>query len=293
MRECEPFSGRLWVKSHPLWKERIHGPHRGCDDQLVDSDHPDRRRSLADAQWQRLCQRSTTSPTVRASSAGFAPWADPSLIAWYDAADSATITGSTVSVWADKAGSADLDQDNSSRQPTSGARSHNGLNVVDFTNGTWMASSLSLPTSGDVAVHIALILDEADSEYAALLAFEATNDMQLDARSNSQFAGRLNVTGIGDSANFSGGPFSGAMILSAVFDQSGAGTSEVFIGDVLRASAAYTTPLDAAAALHVMINRARNAQVTGAVCEIVVTGDVDAVNRAAHHAYLASKWGMT
>lgn len=249
--------------------------------------------SVLETQTDAQGQRSATSPTVNASSAGFAPWADPSLIAWYDAADSATITGSAVSIWADKAGSADLDQDNSTRQPTTGTRSHNGLNVVDFTNGTWMASSLNLPASGDVAVHMALILDEVDSEYAALLAFEAANDMQLDARSNTQFAGRLNTTGIGDSANFSGGPFSGAMILSAVFDQSGAGTSEIFIGDVLRASAAYTTPLDAATALHVMTNRARNAQVTGAVCEIVVTGDVNAANRAAHHAYLSSKWGIT
>ncbi|MEM9843192.1 MAG: Ig-like domain-containing protein [Pseudomonadota bacterium] len=261
----------------------------GASYTLVSTDGGEDMRVL-ETQTDAQGQRSAASPSVSSSNAGFAPFVDPSLIAWYDAADTATITGSAVSIWADKAGSADLDQDNSSRQPTSGARAQNGLNVLDFTSGTWMASSLILPASGDVAVHMALILDEVDSEYAAVLAFEAANDMQLDARSSSQFAGRLNVTGIGASANFSGGPFSGAMILSAVFDQSGAGTAEIFIGNALRASAAYTTPLDAATALHVMTNRARNAQVTGAVCEIVVTGDV--ANRGAHHGYLASKWGI-
>lgn len=235
-------------------------------------------------------QRSAASADLSASSAGFAPTADPSLIAWYDASDAATISGSEVALWSDKAGSADLSQTVVARQPDSGTRVQNGLNVVDFNGSNWMQTPLTLPASGDVALHMAVIIDGVASQYAALLAFEATNDMQIDANSDTAFDGRLNAAGIGNTAALSGGPFSGPLILSAVFDRTGTGTASIFIGNAQRASAVYSTPLDAAVALHLMTNRSTNAEVDGGVCELVITGDI--ANRADYHAYLASKWGM-
>ena len=114
--------------------------------------------------------------------------------------------------------------------------------------------------------------------------------MQLDALSAAQFDGRLNLAGVGPSVDLTGGPFSGPLILSVMFDLTGAGTAEVFIGDVGRGSTTYTTPLDSAAVLHLMTNRSKNAGVDGAVCELVLTEDV--ANRANHHSYLAQKWGI-
>ena len=135
-----------------------------------------------------------------------------------------------------------------------------------------------------------LILDSIGNEYEAILAFEATNDMQIDAGSAAQFDGRLNAAGIGTTTGLTGGPYAGALIVSAVFDQTGAGQAEVFISNVSRGVMAYTAALDAASALHLMTNRTQNAWVDGAVAELIVTGDV--TNRADHHGYLSAKWGL-
>ena len=236
-------------------------------------------------------QRSAFSASVANTSAGFAPWADPALVSWYDAADAQTVAVGDVTVWSDKAGNADLTQSANARIPVSGLRTQNGLNVIDFDSPQSLETPIDLPVSGDVAIHMALIIDEADSPFSAIIAFEAVNDMQIDANSSPDFAGRLNATGIGSSVDLTGGPFAGPVIVSAVFDHSGSGTTEVFVGDTLRGSASYTTPLDASTALHVMTNRAKNAQIKGGVCELVITSDI--TNRADHHAYLANKWGMT
>ncbi|MEM6660622.1 MAG: Ig-like domain-containing protein [Pseudomonadota bacterium] len=235
-------------------------------------------------------QRSAASAGLSASSTGFIPSVDPSLIAWYDASDTATLSGAAVSLWGDKAGTADLTQTVVAPQPSSGTRAQNGLNVVDFTGSDWMQAPLSLPPSGDVALHMAVIIDGVASQYGALVAFEAANDMQIDANSDTQFDGRFNAAGIGDSAALTGGPFGGPLILSAIFDRTGTGTVRIFVGNAERASAVYSTPLDPTAVLHLMTNRSSNAEVDGAVCEVVITGDI--TNRSSHHAYLASKWGM-
>ena len=192
---------------------------------------------------------------------------------------------------ADKAGSADLVQASGSQQPVTGTRVLNGRNVLEFDGGDYLASTLTLPTSGDVAFHMVLEIDSISNAYQAILSVDAANDFQIDADNTSQFDGRLNATGIGTTTALSGGPFAGALILlSAVFDRTGAGEFEILIGGVSRCTMTYTTPLNASVALNLMTNRSRNTWVDGAVGEVVVTGDVD--NRAAYHGYLAGKWGL-
>ena len=243
--------------------------------------------SVAETLTDAFGQRTAESPAA----GSFSPAGDAQLIAWFDAGDTATITESAgnVSAWADKAGGAALTP--AGPQPTTGTRSLNGRNVVDFGGNTYLQRALGLPASGDVAFHMAVVLDGISNGFQALLAIDATNDFQIDASNDLQFDGRLNASGIGGSVNLSGGPFSGAMIVSAVFDRTGAATAEVFIGNASRGSAAYSLAIDAAAALHVMTNRSKNTWVDGAVAELIVSGDT--TNRAHHHAYLASKWGIS
>ncbi|NNF90217.1 MAG: Ig-like domain-containing protein [Boseongicola sp.] len=234
-------------------------------------------------------QRFADSGTV---GLGFTPDADGALIGWWDADDAATITetGGFASLWADRAGGANLAQSFGPEQPQTGNRTLNGRNVLDFDGSRRMLATMTLPASGDVAFHAALSIDGTASAFAALLSVDATNDFQIDADDNAAFDGRLNAAGIGTTTPLSGGPFSGALILSVIFDRTGAATAEVYIANQLRGSMAYTAPVDSAVALHLMSNRSLNANIDGAVAELVITGDV--TNRADHHAYLANKWGL-
>lgn len=245
--------------------------------------------SVRETQTDSFGQRSAVSAV---SGQSFTPLADPALLGWWDASDTGTIIGATsVSSWTDKASGAALAQPDSARRPTTGTRTLNGLNVLDFNGATFLESARTLPANGDVAFHMALMIDGANNSFEAILSVDATNDFQIDAESTSQFDGRLNVAGIGSSVSFSGGPFSGGLILSAIFDATGTAAAEVFVANTLRGSAGYTVPLDASAVLAVMANRAQNAWADGAVGELIVTGDTG--NRSAYHGYLAAKWGLT
>ena len=224
--------------------------------------------------------------------AGFIPSADAALIGWWDASDAASITesGGDMSSWADKAGGTALTQTGVNARPQTGTRSLNGLNVIDFDGTDFLEATRSFPASGDVAFHIALVIDAIDNQYDAVFSVDATNDFQIDAGDGAAFNGRLNPIGIGGPVNFSGGPFSGGLILSIVFDRTGAATAEIFVANTSRGTMAYSAPIDVNAAFHVMTNRSQNAWVDGAVAEIIVTGDV--ANRSDHHNYLATKWGL-
>ena len=236
-------------------------------------------------------QRSASTEVV---SQAFAPSADPALIGWWDATDVSTVieSGGAVSSWLDKANGTALGQAFPGGRPETGTRTLNSLNVLDF-NGTSDAlfADRSFPASGDIAFHVVFVVDGTTSDFAAVLSVEATNDFQIDANNASQFDGRLNAAGIGNTVNLTGGPFTGAFILSAVFDLSGTGNVDIYIADTLRGSASYTTPIDTTAALHLMTNRSQNAWIDGAVAEVILTGDVS--NRSDHHTYLANKWGLT
>ena len=226
--------------------------------------------------------------------AGFTPAAEPGLIAWWDASDVATITDDLgrVSAWADKTGGAALGQNQDFRRPQTGTRSLNGLNVLDFDGTRFLERALTLPASGDVAIHMALIIDGVATAYDAVLALDAaSNDMQIDSVNAAGFDGRLNAAGIGPSMSLTGGPFSGGLILSVVFDRSGTQTAEIFIADQSRGSTAYSQALAASTLLRVMGNRSGNAWVNGAVAELVITSEI--ATRGDHHAYLAAKWGLS
>lgn len=235
-------------------------------------------------------QRIASSAAVNS---GFNPASDTQILGWWDASDTATLTesGGRVSVWADKTGGAAFTQSAGVRQPFTDNRTLNGQNVLNFDGTQFMERLDGFPSSGNTAFHMALVIDSISNAFEAVLAIDAANnDFQIDAEGATQFDGRLNAAGIGPSTSLTGGPFSGALILSAVFDFTG-GTAEVFISDTSRGSTGYTTAIDSTAALHLMTNRSQNAWINGAVAELVITEDVS--NRADHHAYLASKWGLT
>ena len=245
--------------------------------------------SVAETLTDTFGQRSALSASIGT----FVPSDDATLIGWWDANDAATITqnAGSVSTWADKAGGSALTQIDTTRRPITNSRTLNGLNTIDFVSGDFMERLETIPTSGNIAFHMAMVIDGASNAFEAILAVNATNDFQIDSNNDTQFDGRLNLTGIGTSASLSGGPFLGGLILSIIFDRTGAAQADVFISNTLRASTAYTTSLDASSALYLMSNRSKNAFTPGAVAELIVTGDVS--NRSTIHSYLATKWGVS
>lgn len=117
------------------------------------------------------CGRSVLILGIIASSnytSSFTPTDLPNLKAWYDAADTSSITASSnaVSQWNDKSGNGfNLTQTTSTRKPSSGTRTLNSKNVIDFdgTDDYLQAATASdwtfLNNTGGSTVFYVLIID--------------------------------------------------------------------------------------------------------------------------------------
>jgi hypothetical protein len=212
---------------------------------------------------------STAASRGRPVPGSFTPIYDPTLLVWYDASDAAMVaaTGGLVSACANTAGAGGLS--GAASPPRAGLLTLGGRNVLDFAGTNRLSGAGALPPDGNLAVHVVLAIDSVKSAFAAALALDAARDFQIDAASATQFSGRLNATGIGDTVALAGGPFTG--------------TLQVWINGELASSGTYATALDFAQALLFMANRSQSAFVDGALGEVVVTGDV--TNRAQYQAY--------
>lgn len=232
--------------------------------------------------------RSAESGAV-AVPASFSPEDDAGVVAWFDASEAPTITPAQgpVTAWASKVGPGSLAP---SGAPTTGLRSIAGLNVVDFGGSARMTGDVTLPAGGNMALHALIAIDAVTNAFAAPISMRATRDFQFDAATTPEFTGRLNVAGIGQSVTLQGGPYAGTVIVSIVFDLTGAGLSRVFMNGTLAGTGGYSTPLDAVQTLGLMTNRALNATFDGAVGEVIVTGTI--TNVAEYVAYLGDKWGI-
>lgn len=222
----------------------------------------------------------------------FEPSQDAELFAWFDASDATTITDSAGEVisWASKIGGVSADQPSAPQRPTTGTRTLGGLNALSFGGTAHLYGPVTLPNTGQFALHMAVDLDGANNAFAALVSMDgASSDFQLDANSTTGFEGRLNITGAGSTVNLSGGPFSGPMIVQILFNLP-ANQAEVFVNGVQRATTTMSAALDASQTIGILTNRSRNASVPGAVGEIVLSSSL--TNRTDVAAYLGAKWGI-
>ena len=121
---------------------------------------------------------------------------DLSPTLWLDASDETTITesGGAVSQWDDKSGNDnDLTQATSAKQPTSGTRTLNGLNVLDFDGSD---DAMFAATAGDWA----FLHDGTTYLLAAVISADVTgsNDVVLATQSGSNEPGFYYGHVIGD-----------------------------------------------------------------------------------------------
>lgn len=230
-------------------------------------------------------------------------------IAWYDASDASTVftnVSGVVTKWANlstntvatSSGDQLAPDMTGGSGPTTGSRTVNGLNVLDFNgaqslmagygdNAIWI-------TSGEFSLFMVTAIDDADNANDPIFSFhrETGNWCEFSAK-DTVFAGQVTAGGIGIASplNLTGGPYEGSTnIFSMVFNQT-AGNFSAYVGGTSRASGG---GYNGAGFRHYYTYYGwKNAQYTdGAVGEVVITTDVSSEARQRMEAYLAWKWGL-
>ncbi len=225
----------------------------------------------------------------------FTGWTPAQLVcaAWYDAADASTIhtdNAATVYRWDDKSGNGRHQrQGTATLQPTTGSRSMNGVNVLNFQSD-YMESSLQNIPSGTFSVYTVMQYDSAS--YGAASAWGAngtTGYISLGAGSSSQFN-----CSIDNAVAFSGSPYNGPSVYGITYDNGGTKSRKGYVDGVEKASTSYVTPYtDFSANLRLMAKGGNIQTVSGGLAEfIIVPDDATLETRQKIEGYLAHKWGL-
>lgn len=123
-------------------------------------------------------------------SAPFAPTDIANLQAWYDASDTATITdagGGAVSAWADKSGNS-YTLTEATNRPTTGTRTINGLNTIDFDGSNDILSS-NCPADDRTSCTFAVGLLDDVSQYRTLWGSAGASNSGGNCLRVNQFTG--------------------------------------------------------------------------------------------------------
>jgi hypothetical protein len=251
---------------------------------------------------------------IASSNASFTPASLPNLKAWYNAADTSSISvsGNEVTQWNDLSGNAyHLSQSTSSKRPSSGTRTLNSKNVIDFdgTNDLLTASTASnwtfLNDSGaSTAFYVLVIDDNTDvSGFADTGNFGSAN-IDYELYYNSGFVHRVgngNV-GAGPVENVTNNTLTNAAHYFYVISDPNNGTainrSIPFLDGVAanKNNVRTTTPSASAPALALRIGGRSDDDLyafNGAFAEIIfVSGIMSATNITKTTNYLTAKWGL-
>jgi len=208
-----------------------------------------------------------------------------SPVLWLDASDTSTITesGGAVSTWADKSGNGnDVTQATEANKPTTGTRTLNSLNVIDFDGTNDLLSMAGFTTTSPYTV-IAVFDSDVTLGTQYLVASDGTdvagylgNDAIFLLNNGSTISG-ASVGTFGEELVLWESDGSGSQIRrnGSVYGSGTVGTlgmSEINIGNRDDAARAFN----------------------GGIAEvIVVDGTLTAGQIAATETYLANKWGIT
>ena len=250
---------------------------------------------------------------IASSKASFSPLSLPNLKAWYDAADTATITGgSSVSQWNDKSGNAyHLSQSTSTKRPSSGTRTLNSKNVIDFdgTNDVLSASTASdwtfMNNSGGCTAFFVYMYDDntgarawatTDDVGGALVGFDLYDNTELAHRVNRGVGGASAVSNETLQNPAPGNHY--LYVLSDPNNATAANRSEIYVdgtlqnkNNTLSNSPSASAPANA---LDVGGRRSDDAYAfNGAFAEIIiVSGLMSAGDITKTKAYISAKWGV-
>ena len=226
---------------------------------------------------------SLTSPIGGAG--GFSPL-DLGPVLWLDASDTSTITesGGVVSQWDDKSGNGyDVTQGTAAAQPSSGTRTLNSLNVIDFGGNDYMQVAFGTTYTQPNTV---FLVGQFDTGLSVTMfdGDDATN-RNLFSYSSTEPAWRM---------------FAGSSVTGGTAD------SNAHVFRLVYNGASSTGHVDAVATISgnpggasidgctVGSNYAGTFNLDGFIAEvIVVDGTLTAGQIADTESYLANKWGIT
>ena len=220
----------------------------------------------------------TATPT-----AAFSPL-DLSPVLWLDASDTSTITevGGAVSQWDDKSGNGnDVAQGTAAAQPTSGTRTLNGLNVIDFDGSDYFKTAASVNIAQPSTIFLVLDVDSTASPFffdshSATPRFIAGISTDFFFNAGTSIFGSAGSTG-SKLFRYTFDGASSSMFIDGVSDATGdAGSNSL---GLITVGARYTEAANFT---------------NGAFAEvIIVDGTLTADEIADTEQYLADKWGIT
>ncbi len=217
-------------------------------------------------------------PTI--VSGAWTPASLPSVRSWWDASDTASITSSSgaVSQINDKTGNGfHLTQTTAAAKPTTGSRTVNSLNVLDFDGGDFMTNATLTATQPNT-IWLAFLVDVDDNHTV----FDGINTRQVIFQDGVWiwFAGSSQFTTTNTD-------LTAAHLGVAIFDNA---ADHLYIdNNAITVGNPGTNNLDG---VTLFANFAENGKTNGAFLEGGVT-DVDMASgdRDTLHTYISTKWG--
>ena len=223
------------------------------------------------------------------------------VLAWYDASlVSSDVSASAVSRWEDLSENGlDVQQLDVAKQPSTGANTLNGLNVLSFGENSYLKlDPFTLPVSGNFSIYMVFKVEATPSAYSSIVSFDDDNvepkDFQYCAANMQEFNGQLRSFGIGlavsNVGNFN--TFGGFHLHSIQFDLS-ASTAKTFVDGILALNlSGYSSGFPNQLSFHINSNRAEDQPISSQIAEVILTEDVTSNNQETIEGYLAWKWGL-
>ena len=251
---------------------------------------------------------------IASSSGEFTPIKLPNLKAWYNAANTSSISviGNAVTQWDDLSGNGfHLSQGTSTKRPSSGTRTLNSKNVIDFdgTNDVLSASTASdwtfMNNSGGCTAFFVYMYDDnsgarafctTDGVSGSLVGFDLYDNTELAHRVNRGVGGASAVSNETSQNPATGNHY--LYVLSDPNNATAANRSEIYIDGVLqnKNNTLTNSPSASAPATALDVGGRQSDDgyaFNGAFAEIIiVSGLMSAENITKTKAYISAKWGV-
>ena len=214
--------------------------------------------------------------------------------AWYDMADTSTITESSnlVSAVADKfLNSEDVSQ--ATTKPLTNTDTINSLNALTFDGTDDYLAKSGFTAAADTTIFIVFKPISSDSDNDSILSMNATNDFQIDARTSGEYKGRFNSSNLGDTDKPLLTDQLGNVILTTYRLSSGDSEIAIRLNGTESSTDTYNGALDTTQNLKLGGNRAGTANLECLLGEVLIfNDDLSASDIAKVETYLNNKWSI-